>query len=899
MRNILLLLFTLYMWGNMMAQENPKRWTPRDIIQTEFIRSVTIAPNNELVAWTKRKPIKEKDKFTNDIYLTRLALKKDGQFRSFPMTTSEENDYAPLFSRDSEKLYFLSSRNEGKKLWVMSIYGGEAAEVQEFENGISNLQWLSDSTLAFISSEGKTLHEQKLKEKKDDVKVIEDSVHWKTKRLYQFDIKNKEVARLTDNNYPLSYYKVSRNGKWAVYRLTMSPHYSADAQPDPRYYLKNLETDETKEVLKGLQTPSNFQFTADHQGFYFTAVRSSDPEWNGAGVSLVYYYDLNTGNYQQVPLDWQWASEGSYWVVGQDIVVALPSGPTTKLAFYQKQTDGWVKSPINMGKMDEHIVIQEFSEDGSKVVFEHSTAGQLPRYYIADVAVENGKLQISAEEELAKVNQKLKKKAITKYEVFRWKGAEGEEVNGLLYYPENYEPGKQYPLMLSIHGGPSGVDQDLWRERWSTYPQMLAQRGAFVLKPNYHGSSHHGQAFVESIKGNYYELEMEDIINGIEALNKRGMIDMDKLGTMGWSNGAILTTMLTVRYPDMFKVACPGAGDVNWTSDYGTCRFGVSFDQSYFGGAPWDDTNGKWYNENYIKLSPLFELEKVKTPTIIFHGSEDRAVPRDQGFEYYRALQQAANVPVRFLWFPGQPHGLGKITHQLRKMEEELAWIDQYLFGKELKPDPHYKADSPIAQLLKRDSAATHRGQLGVFDSGRLIPELVPIGEDTISISRFELTNAQYAVFNTAYSYPAGQSNYPVQLSYEEAVNYLDWLRGKTREDYRFPTPAEATALHKKAKAAAAKENILNYWAGYDITVDEAPALLQKIEQQGLNLIKPVGQFHPIKVGNAYLYDLGGNLAEWANDGSAYGFHAYQYADSAVDERPEPGAYMGVRLVKE
>ena len=72
------------------------------------------------------------------------------------------------------------------------------------------------------------------------------------------------------------------------------------------------------------------------------------------------------------------------------------------------------------------------------------------------------------------------------------------------------------------------------------------------------------------------------------------------MGTMGWSNGAIITTMLTVRYPDMFKVAAPGAGDVNWTSDYGTCRFGVSFDQTYFGGAPWDDTDGKFYNENYI-----------------------------------------------------------------------------------------------------------------------------------------------------------------------------------------------------------------------------------------------------------------------------------------------------------
>ena len=78
--------------------------------------------------------------------------------------------------------------------------------------------------------------------------------------------------------------------------------------------------------------------------------------------------------------------------------------------------------------------------------------------------------------------------------------------------------------MLSIHGGPSGVDMDLWRERWSTYPQILSQRGTFVLKPNYHGSSNHGLEFVESIKGNYYTPEITDILNGIDHLSDQGLI---------------------------------------------------------------------------------------------------------------------------------------------------------------------------------------------------------------------------------------------------------------------------------------------------------------------------------------------------------------------------------------
>jgi dipeptidyl aminopeptidase/acylaminoacyl peptidase len=896
-RHSTLLLLLVCLSAQLFAQDKSQKWTPDDIIHTEYLRSATFSPDGQMVAWTKRRALKEKDKFISDIYLTRLSLKKDQKYHTTRMTSSDENDYAPLFSKDSESLYFLSSREKGKKLWRMSIYGGEAEEVHTFEEGISNIQWITDSTFAYVSSEGKSLYQQQLKEKKDNVVVVEDSVHWTVRRLYQFDVKKKKAKRLTSNEYPLSSYTLSRDGQWAVYRLTMSPHFASDAQPDPRFYLKNLSTGEEREILEGLQTPRNFQFTTNHKGFYFTAIRSSDPEWNGAGVSLIYYYDLSKYEYEQVPLDWKWESEGSYWVVGNSIVAELPNGPLNKLAYYQKLKSGWKKSAIRMGDYDEHTFINTFSKDGTQVVFEHSTAGQLPKYYHAKVIIEGQELKIVEEETLVQLNKKLQKKPITKYEILRWKGYNDEEVNGILYYPENYVEGKKYPLMLSIHGGPSGVDRDSWRERWSTYPQILSQRGAFVLKPNYHGSSHHGQAFVESIKGNYYDLELEDILKGIDVLADQGKVDKQQMGVMGWSNGAILATMLTVRYPDMFKVACPGAGDVNWTSDYGTCRFGVSFDQSYFGGAPWDDVDGKTYNERYITLSPLFELEKVKTPTIIFHGSEDRAVPRDQGFEYYRALQQSGKAPVRFLWFPGQPHGLQKITHQMRKMEEELEWIDAFLFEKEAEPLAAYKKDSPLAQLMEKDSAAMENGLLGVLSDGKLLPEVVAIGEDTISIARFELTNAQYAASASRYRYPKGQENYPAVLSFAQAKTYIQWLNKTTGKRYRLPTVAEAKSFHEKAEGIAAKENTLNYWAGYEITIDEVPALKAKIERQQLNLIKEVGQFPATTLGKAKVYDLGGNLAEYAEDGSTYGYHAYQYVDKAAETEQQTRHYIGIRVV--
>ena len=646
-------------------KEDPTKWTPEDIINRESMGSVSFSPNNNMVVWTKSKPVKDKDRFVSDIYLTRLDLKKDDTFRTIQLTNGDDSDHSPMFSKDGEHIYFLSSRDKGNKLWSLSIYGGEAKEVKEFKNGISNLSWQNENTLLFQSHDGKTLYEQELEEKKDDVIIVEDSLHWRPNHVYAYNIKDKSTKRLTNNEKPLSGYEVSKDGKWLFYSMQRSTSYAADAQQDPFHYLKNLETGEVIKIKHTLGQPmGSIQFTDDNKGFYFTSTFASDPEWNGAGISELYYYTLASHSYKKVDLKWDLGIGRGFDVVGNDAIVTLANKAYIRLAYYKKNGSSWSKSNIDLDEKNDHTSIITISDDGKKVIYTYSTASKLPTFYVANL----NDNKVTNELELIQLNKNLSKKTLAKTEVMVWKGYKDEEVTGILVYPENYQEGKRYPLMLSIHGGPAGADLDLFSDRWSTYPQLLSQKGMFILKPNYHGSSNHGLSFVESIKGNYYEPEMEDIIKAIDVLDKEGKIDKNQMGTMGWSNGAIITTMLTVRYPDMFKVAAPGAGDVNWTSDYGTCQFGVSFDQTYFGGAPWDDTNGKFYNENYIIKSPLFEIEKIKTPTIIFHGSEDRAVPRDQGWEYFRGLQQSGNTPVRFLWFPGQPHGLGKITHQLRKM---------------------------------------------------------------------------------------------------------------------------------------------------------------------------------------------------------------------------------------
>src|SRR5262249_4794939 len=152
-------------------------------------------------------------------------------------------------------------------------------------------------------------------------------------------------------------------------------------------------------------------------------------------------------------------------------------------------------------------------------------------------------------------------------EVVKWKGALDEEVEGVLYYPHKYQKGEKYPLVLMIHGGPFGADPDAWDENWAAAPNLYCQRGAFVLRPNYHGSSNYGLKFAESIAaGKYYDLPVTDLERGVDAMIERGYADPTRLGVLGWSNGAILTSAL-IAHSTRFKAAAPGAGGAEWVSD--------------------------------------------------------------------------------------------------------------------------------------------------------------------------------------------------------------------------------------------------------------------------------------------------------------------------------------------
>lgn len=207
------------------------------------------------------------------------------------------------------------------------------------------------------------------------------------------------------------------------------------------------------------------------------------------------------------------------------------------------------------------------------------------------------------------------------------------------------------------------------------------------------------------------------------------------------------------------------------------------------------------------------------------------------------------------------------------------------------------KENSPLAALIKIEEAKIIDGFFGEIVNGVLIPETLLIKKDSTSIGRFEVTNAQFKAFKQSFNYEAGIDNYPAEVSMKEAKAYVKWLSKKTGETYRLPNTQEAKNLHKQAHKVGPKELTLNYWAGYDISKAEASLLKEKLKKLKTILYKKVGKRKPTKVGDAVVYDLGGNVAEYY-EGGVYGYSSYDFYD-ANDDRMINSKHVGIRVIKQ
>jgi len=871
------------------AAADEKTWSPEDIILAERAGSMEISPDGQWAVWIKSQMDKDKGRQISNLFLSSLTKDKEIQ-----LTRGKDYYSNPSWSPDGSRIAFTSTRTPSdtgdsepmSRVWLIDKDGGEPYVAFKLDRGINSYRWKDDKTIVFAAEEEASLYAQEIKGKKDTSRIIEDAEHTPPVRLFQVCLDSGKVTRVTRNTDWIRSIDVSPDGKWAAAIHQRSLRFAFDHEVTPSLFVYNLETMEATEIEKDKRVAfAGIKWGKDSKGLYYAREYSSHPVYFTAAITLLKYYDLDSSNSMDVPLDWENGIGGygmNMALTDDGFICLLADGVRLEPSRYVKSGNTWTRQSIE-GTHAENIFGLSLGSDGRTLAYNYSTASTPSQWYQAKL---DG-ITISDEKQLTNINPSYKGKTIFKSEIISWKGANDDTVEGILYYPKDYEEGKKYPLMLSIHGGPAGADMDAWSESYVSPKVILSEKGAFVLKVNYHGSSNYGLEWVESIgNGKYYDLEPVDIEKGVDYLIEKGLVDPEKLGTMGWSNGSILSTSLITR-SNRFKVASCGAGDVEWISDWGNVMFGASFDNYYFGGPPYE------MPDLYIEKSPYFKLKDVTTPTIIYTGTDDVNVPPSQSWSHFRVMQQATDTPVRFVVFPGEPHGLRKYQHQLRKLNEDLKWFDTHLFKTYEPENEALKENSPLDLALKLKEASCDNGLFGARVNEKLVPETVKNGD--LEIGRFEVTRAQYKEFDSGYEFPHGTENYPASgITFEKAKAYASWLSELTGETYRIADEAEVSGLYK-----ARGGNTLDYWAGYSPNPDDAELLGEKISKlgEGVSLLKPVGKF----TGKKGVFDLGGNVAEWASDEEGNGVLLGGSADlpSQTEGECQAGeAYRGLRIVK-
>jgi dipeptidyl aminopeptidase/acylaminoacyl peptidase len=249
-----------------------------------------------------------------------------------------------------------------------------------------------------------------------------------------------------------------------------------------------------------------------------------------------------------------------------------------------------------------------------------------------------------------------------------WK-SDGFTVQGWLLAPADVKPNQHYPMVVGIHGGPSGVDIPEWPTRFSL-AAVLASQGYYVLMPNPRGSYGQGEAFTRANVKDFGGGDLRDILAGVDAAIVKYPIAPDRLGVTGWSYGGYMT-MWTVTQTTRFRAAMAGAGLANWQSYYGQNLI----DQwmiPFFGASVYDDPGV------YEKSSPIHFIKNVKTPTLIQVGERDAECPAPQSYEFWHALK-TLGVPTQLVVYAGEGHHFNNPKNRVEMQDRTVAWFNKYL----------------------------------------------------------------------------------------------------------------------------------------------------------------------------------------------------------------------------
>jgi dipeptidyl aminopeptidase/acylaminoacyl peptidase len=647
--------------------------------------SPEISPDGKRVVYEVSRTNWEDNAFERDLWIVETATGEGHQ-----LTASRKSSTNAAWSPDGKWIAFLSDRPgqisgtpEGKKqIYVIAADGGEARQLTKVETGVNILAWSPDSKrLAFSAEDPEPKAMKDRKEKYGDYDVVH--ADYNMVHLWTLDIPTSETAAISE---PM---RLTKGPAFSVGEFTWSPDgtriaFSAQRDPDlissetADIYVVTVNDDKVKKIVDTPGPDRNPQWSPDgKQIAYETSAASKYFFYTNMKIAVVGTDGgtprVLTDAFDEDPGLIAWAPDGIYFAAEQKTYAHLfRLNPDTKAV--EK-----LSAPEHLGAFS-----FSFSKDYKQVAYRAALENEYPEIFTSSVAPWQAK-------KLTSLGDQLKAFKIARRELISWKSADGATIEGVLYTPADFKLGKKYPLLVVIHGGPTGVDQPILNaDRYYPLERFVA-KGALILRPNYRGSAGYGEKFRSLNVRNLGVGDYADVISGVDALIAKGFVDKDRVGSMGWSEGGYISAFISAS-SDRFKAVSVGAGISDWVTYYVNTDI-TPFTRQYLHATPWDDP------EIYKKTSPITYIAKAKTPTLIQHGENDRRVPIPNGYELRQALEDRG-VPVKMVVYKGFGHGITKPKQQRAVMEENEKWFAKYIWGEEPAPTP---APTPAVKTEKAD----------------------------------------------------------------------------------------------------------------------------------------------------------------------------------------------------
>ena len=654
-----------------------KPYTVQDQVTLKRLAGFKVSPDGSKIVYVLRTTDLEANKGRMDLWL----INSDGSGQR-QLTSDPGNESDPVWSPEGKSIYFLTARSGSNQIWRLPLDGGEAAQVTKLPLDVDAFSLSPDGQTfvfaaeVFVDCDTLECTARKLEEKaktKSSAKVYDSLMfrHWDTwkdgRRAHIFaqkvsgglvtNLQKKQNADCPTKPFGgTEDFTFSPDSKTVVYvarDVGREEAWSTDLD------LFSVPLDGSKAPVKlttsNRATDSGPVFSPDGKTLAYLAM--SRPKFE-ADKLRVMVRDLASGKERSLTDAWDRSASSINWSKDGKTIFVTADDLGQHGVFAIDATSGQATKVFSDG----NVSALEVGKDGF-VVLHDSLVSAADLYTLAF----DGKGGLK---KVTDVNaQAFAQFALGTPEQFSFKGANDETVYGYVVKPANFDAKKKYPLAFLIHGGPQGSFGNHWHYRWNA--QTYAGHGYVAVMIDFHGSTGYGQAFTDSISGDWGGKPLEDLQKGLAAaLAKYPFIDQKKMCALGASYGGFMVNWIAGNWSEPWKCLVTHDGNLDERFAYYDTEE-LWFPEWEHGGTPWDA------NATYGKHNPIEHVSKWKVPMLVVHGGKDFRVVETHGMATFTALQRKG-IPSKFLYFPDENHWVLKPANSIVWHETVNDWLDQW-----------------------------------------------------------------------------------------------------------------------------------------------------------------------------------------------------------------------------